>query len=442
MAVPVGSVIFYCFSLVLISLLVLLLLRYYLPLRSTPAYLVVPVFLALALPANLILLVPIDLASNPINDEKPQGIWLPERALLVAWRISYWLTFALTWAILPIIGEYVDSGDRDPKDKLLYSLRSNAKYHLMVISAGLIGAVYFFITEGFNFISLKALVMALAYAWGLILAIYLMGHGLVAVPKKLFKEARAGTRLRKLQSRAPKLYEKLMDATDDLQSYEHQVAMLRQRKNGTARDFQQWIAELSEMITLPETRASAGTAAPPSRGTVPQVITARYLADLTRKLKRTRHKTLRYQSEWQNLLASVVHAQSILDAKPSRRLVFPNSKSLWISPTARYYLHAVVYPGLSYFGGFVLSIASAAIVWSELTKGFIPGISFVRVTIMPKSTISFFPSQLFAAFWISYMTCCTLFAASVLPLWGNRALVYRHTYPESTAWYAGQVAKL
>jgi hypothetical protein len=97
MAAPVGSSIFYAFALVVIAFLVLLLIRYYLPLRSTPAYLLVPVFLSLALPANLVLLVPIDLASNPLEDRRPRGIWLPERALLVAWRISYWLTFVLTW---------------------------------------------------------------------------------------------------------------------------------------------------------------------------------------------------------------------------------------------------------------------------------------------------------------------------------------------------------
>jgi LMBR1-like membrane protein len=97
LAAPVGSSIFYAFALVVITLLVLLLLRYYLPLRSTPAYILVPVFLAVALPANLIILVPIDLASNPLNDEHPRGLWLLDRALLVAWRISYWLTFVLTW---------------------------------------------------------------------------------------------------------------------------------------------------------------------------------------------------------------------------------------------------------------------------------------------------------------------------------------------------------
>ncbi len=98
---PVGSEIFSLISLLVISLVVLLILRHYVPLRSTPAYLLVPIFFALGLPASIVLLVPIDLASNAVEeDEASRGIWLPDRVLLVSWRICYWLTFALTWLVL------------------------------------------------------------------------------------------------------------------------------------------------------------------------------------------------------------------------------------------------------------------------------------------------------------------------------------------------------
>ena len=97
-ASSVGSDVFALLALLVISILVILLLRHYLPLRTTPAYLLVPVFLALALPSSIVLLVPIDLASSSgTNTDGSRGIWLPERVMLVAWRIAYWLTFALTW---------------------------------------------------------------------------------------------------------------------------------------------------------------------------------------------------------------------------------------------------------------------------------------------------------------------------------------------------------
>lgn len=96
----IGSDAFALLALAFISILVLLLLRHFLPLRTTPAYLILPIFLSLALPISIILLVPIDLASSSRPDEEAlRGIWLPEGVRLVAWRLTYWLTFALTWSL-------------------------------------------------------------------------------------------------------------------------------------------------------------------------------------------------------------------------------------------------------------------------------------------------------------------------------------------------------
>ncbi len=100
-ASPVPSEVFALVALLVLSLGVLLILRYYLPLRTTPAFLLVPVFFALWLPAAIVLLLPIDLASSETEaGDATRGIWLPERVLLVSWRITYWLTFALTWCVL------------------------------------------------------------------------------------------------------------------------------------------------------------------------------------------------------------------------------------------------------------------------------------------------------------------------------------------------------
>lgn len=93
-----GSEAFAGVALLVFSFIVLMILRYYLPLRTTPAYILVPIFFALWLPAFIVLLVPIDLASSAAtDDEAARGIWFPARLLLVSWRITYWLTFVLTW---------------------------------------------------------------------------------------------------------------------------------------------------------------------------------------------------------------------------------------------------------------------------------------------------------------------------------------------------------
>lgn len=62
--------------------------------------------------------------------------------------------------ILPLLGEYVDSGYRTPKDRFLYSLRSNGRYQLVVLACAGAGGIYVFLQNGFKGGSVKSLVMA------------------------------------------------------------------------------------------------------------------------------------------------------------------------------------------------------------------------------------------------------------------------------------------
>ncbi|RAH54952.1 LMBR1 domain protein [Aspergillus piperis CBS 112811] len=450
--VPVGSSVFFTLALLTISVLVLLLLRRFLTLRATPAYLSIPVFLALALPASVVLLVPIDLASSSRDGGGPTAIWLPDRLILVSWRIAYWLIFVLTWAILPLLGEYIDSGYRDPKGRIQYSIRSNARYQLIVLCCATVGLIYISIQNGFEFTSIKTLVMALAYVWGLVLAIYLMGHGLVSIPRTLFRNSNVSGRLRRIQAHAPKLHDRLMDAINDLESLESQVAQLQRRKTGTARDFQEWIDELAETSNPPELRSGLLEHAD-GPGTIPAVITERYLADLTRRLQRARHQKARFVDEWDRLVLSAADMQAIINASASKKLEFIHSphRSSWLpslnflSPYMRYHLYVHVIPNVRLALGAVFSAASVCVVWSELVKSLAPRLSVVTLSIVSyhkEPAPVDFGRQLIASAWLLYMCSAALVGVNDAKVWGNRALVRRNTYGESACWYAGLVARL
>ncbi|KAK3112809.1 hypothetical protein LTR53_010520 [Teratosphaeriaceae sp. CCFEE 6253] len=454
-ASSVGSNIFAIAALLAISLLVLLLLRHYLPLRTTPAYLLIPVFLALALPSSIILLVPIDLASATDDPAKSpnRGVWLPQTVVLVTWRITYWLTFCLTWFILPLLGEYVDAGYRDGRSRMIYSLRSNARYQLMYLGSGVAGLVYFILQNGFHTASIKGLVMALAYGWGLVLAIGLMGHGLVALPRRLYRNANVSTRLRRLQAQAPKTKDKLDDATSELEELEDTVWQLKQRKYGTSRDLQEWIDELADTTAVPDGRSSAATAVRGASTGVPAVVTERYLAELTRKLKRARHKKARFVDEWAHLCQHAQDTQTILDSATTKQLDFGRESHTLLSrlnpltPTMRYHLHTTLLPNLRIAASVLLALASLMVVFSELVASFAPRLSPIGLTIVhhpssPNGGKIGFAGQLLAAAWLLYMDTCALYAIADVRVWGNRALVKRQTYGESACWYSLQVAKL
>ncbi|KAL9618033.1 MAG: hypothetical protein Q9160_007222 [Pyrenula sp. 1 TL-2023] len=433
-----GSTVFALSAFFGICICVLLLLRHFIRLRTAPAYLLVPVFLAIALPASIALLVPIDLASRA---EARRGIWLPERALLVCWRISYWLTF-----ILPILGDFMDAGYRDPKGRLTYTLRTNAKYYLLVLGCAVGGLVYIIISYGFDLTAIKSLVMALAYVWGLVFAIYLMGHGLVAIPRRLIRSANISGSLRALQAKAPKVHDKMEESISVLEELQAQVTQLSKRKTGTARDFQEWIDDLAAGNELPESRIASDPIAREATARVPAIVTERYLADVTRRSIRAHHQRARYIQEWDLLVREASQLQNILDSEGSKRLTFGSHSSRFdpLTPYTRHVFYTRILPTASIVLGGFLALGSTCILLSEFIKWPAPQLSPVSLTVVhhPSNMHIGFGGQLTAAIWIFYMCLCTLSSLSDVPVWGGRALVARNTHSESVCWYALQVSKL
>lgn len=355
-------------------------------------------------------------------------------------------------AILPLLGEYIDSGHRDAKSRIQYSVRSNARYQLIVLGCATVGLIYISIQNGFEFSTIRALAMALAYVWGLVLAIYLMGHGLVSIPRTLFRNSSASGRLRRLQAHAPLVHDRLMDAINDLESLEAQVAQLQQRKTGTARDFQDWIEELAETSTPPEHRS--GLLEPGSTSsTVPAVITERYLADLTRRLQRARHQKARFVDAWDRLILTAADLQAVINSSASKKLEFGHHSQRsasflhlqFMTPYMRYQLYVNVFPNLRLAFGGLFAAASVCVVWSELIKSIAPRLSVVTLSIVSyhesPAPVGFW-RQVIASMWLLYMCSAALVGVSDAKVWGNRALVRRNTYGESACWYASLVARL
>lgn len=293
----------------------------------------------------------------------------------------------------------------------------------------------------------------LAYCWGLIMAIYLMGHGLVAVPRRLIRNANVAGRLKRIQCQAPKVNERLLDATTELEEFEAQLTQLRKRKNAVSRDHEEWIEDISDLSSLPDSRMTTTAPHLPSPA-LPAVITDRYLAELTRKLIRARHKRARFIEAWDRLIQDAVDIQAIVDAGASRRLDFGKSSphSPWferlnfLTPYTRYLFYAKLVPAIRITHGAVFSLASVCVVWSELVKYVAPKLSIISLTILSHSEAHAnevgFGGQVIASLWLLYMSMATLASFDDVKIWGNRALVRRNTYGESATWYSGQIAKL
>ena len=285
------------------------------------------------------------------------------------------------------------------------------------------------------------------------MAIYLMGHGLVAVPRRLFRNANVSQRLKMIQAQAPKTGDRLTDATSELEELEAQLTQLRKRKNAVSRDHEEWIEDISDLSYMPDSRLTPAGSRTPAPA-LPAVITDRYLAELTRKLTRARHKRIRFADAWDRLIQEAVDTQAVIDAKASHRLDFgkasPQSSFLErinvLTPYTRYILHAKVIPAIRIMHGAAFSVASVCIVWSELIKYIAPKLSIISITILSYNSEGVaqvgFGGQVLASMWLLYMSMAALASFDDVKIWGNRALVRRNTYGESATWYSSQIAKL
>lgn len=279
-----------------------------------------------------------------------------------------------------------------------------------------------------------------------------MGHGLVAVPRRLLRNADVGGRLRRLQAHAPKVHDRLTTAIAELEDLEAQVTLLRQRKHGISRDHQEWIEELADLSDLPEARPSSSV--PSTTGaTIPAVITDRYLAEISRKLVRARHKRIRFVDTWDRLVREAYELQAIVDASATKKLDFgkpsPHAPILerltLLTPYTRWVLYAKVIPSLRRMYAVIFAFASLCVVWSELIKFAAPRLSMISLTVVTyrgEDAEVTFVGQLTASLWLLYMCTAALASFDDVKIWGNRALVRRNTYGESATWYSGQVAKL
>lgn len=117
-----------------------------------------------------------------------------------------------------------------------------------------------------------------------------------------------------------------------------------------------------------------------------------------------------------------------------------------LTPYTRYLYRYFVLPYMRIGLGFVLSLASFCIIWSEVIKSINPLLSIIAVTVVHHPTSERgqigFAGQVIAALWILYMCVAALTSLTEVKVWRGRALVKRNTHGESAMWYAMQVAKL
>lgn len=404
--------------------------RQYTRLRDTPAYVLFPLLLAVYIPYSIVVLVPIDLMSS--SQESHPLFYIGERARLIIWRVTYWLAFVLTWLILPVLQNYVESGYHDPVEKLRDSLKRNARYQMIIIGAGLVGLIYAALSSGLSLTSLKSLVIALSHCYALVLSIWLMAHGLVNIPRSMWLNSDLHHFLNHSYRHAVSISDQYAEAQSRYADTAAEITALAPFKDGTAHV--EWLDDLIDDVhTGPMVTATSGR----SRIAVDaSMINDKYLPTLTYRFYQARGRVVRYKADWQKLLKECAAAEDIIKGKQEGVLEFRFSRTR-LPPTFAALYYGTIRPYLTRALAAMLAAVSVILVWSEITHGTVA--SLVNVIISHTHGIV---QQLISSFFLGYMCLSATSSLANIRVFNLYALVHRDSDYSSLLWYAMYICRL
>jgi len=109
--------------------------------------------------------------------------------LKVAWRAMYWSSFLMNFIVIPMLQGYYDAGDFTVRRRILSSLRFNLVLYGVAGLAALIFITYFAIKNELTWSVTVGFTICIANAFGLFLSVFLLGYGLVEVPREIWHSA-------------------------------------------------------------------------------------------------------------------------------------------------------------------------------------------------------------------------------------------------------------
>uniref|UniRef100_A0ACD5ZL52 Uncharacterized protein n=1 Tax=Avena sativa TaxID=4498 RepID=A0ACD5ZL52_AVESA len=172
--------VFYLISLPLTVGMVAATLRYFSG-PAVPLYVLATVAYAWLCSLSFVILVPADIYTTITGSQKVDVGFF--------WSWSYWSTFILGWAIVPIIKGYEDAGDFTVKERLKTSIRANLLYYEIVGAIGSFGIILIIIMRHDWGGAILGFAMACSNTFGLVTGAFLLGFGLSEIPRNIWKNA-------------------------------------------------------------------------------------------------------------------------------------------------------------------------------------------------------------------------------------------------------------
>ncbi|KAI3786658.1 hypothetical protein L1987_40517 [Smallanthus sonchifolius] len=296
--------VFYLISLPLTMGMVMFTLRYFAG-PDVPRHILFTVGYTWFCSLSFIVLVPSDIWTAMIDHDKG--------GISFFWSWSYWSTFLLTWAVVPILQGYEDAGDFTVSERLKTSIHVNLVFYLIVGAVGLFGLILLILLHKNWGGGIIGFVMACSNTFGLVTGAFLLGFGLSEIPKGIWKNADHTTRQKVLSHKVARMAVKLDDAHQDLSNaiVVAQATSKQMSKRDPLRPYMNIIDKmLTHMLTEdPSFKPQGGRL---GENDMDYDTDEKSMATLRRQLRIARGEYYRYKSEYMNFVTEALELEDTI----------------------------------------------------------------------------------------------------------------------------------
>lgn len=414
--------------------------QFYVNLFKSPIYFSIPVVLAVVIPISIVFLVPLDYVQHNSDNDL---LWfsLPNNVILYLWKSNYWTTFLLTWLMLPLLQEFFRSGQYKPYNRLIDAMKTNLRFQLVVLAVLIMAFIYLLLEVGLSFGHIKSMIIALSHIYALVLALWLMAHGLINIPRNKWNFGTIIGNLNHYYLQVPKLVDELEDCKIAFKEDILKVLVLEKNFTRDLDDafiYRDWILKLYNKIPedLKELMELQFLNDAPVINR--NQLTNHYMTKLSGTFNANLHKLVAYESAFLKVFNEIILYEDLSNltaGNPQFRI--ENVKS-FLSPKARYIFYAHVNPVLNRIISIVLFVAAFIIIESELfhsTRLSLINLIFTRIN-----------HNL-----LQFITCCVVFCLMLvcalnsltkLKVFNMYHLVPHHSDKVSVCFYAMYIARL
>ncbi|KAK9048827.1 hypothetical protein SSX86_032206 [Deinandra increscens subsp. villosa] len=296
--------VFYLISLPLTMGMVIFTLRYFAG-PDVPRQILFTVGYTWFCSLSFIVLVPSDIWTAVIDHDKG--------GISFFWSWSYWSTFLLTWAVVPILQGYEDAGDFTVSERLKTSIHVNLVFYLIVGAVGFFGLILLILLQKNWGGGIIGFVMACSNTFGLVTGAFLLGFGLSEIPKGIWKNADYTTRQKVLSHKVARMAVKLDDAHQDL-SNAIVVAQATSKQMSKRDPLRPYMNIIDKMLThtLTEDPSFKPQGGRLGENDMDYDTDEKSMATLRRQLRIARGEYYRYKSEYMNFVMEALELEDTI----------------------------------------------------------------------------------------------------------------------------------